>query len=198
MKKIVLLVTAIAFSAIPLMAEQKLISTTTEDNKLSLRAGMNIGGNMKTKVTVEDYSDEYEHEVKDASFFVGAQYSLNKQPNSDFGVGADYLFEREEYSIIPVYGYGKLKLGRDFNLVGTLGYNFLSMSDKPSGVKMKNGICYSVGLESQINPDIKLFADYAMYNGGMEMEIDDYYGSYTIEADLAYSTLAFGLSFNLK
>jgi len=197
MKKIVLFTLTSLLFAVPSFCG----TTTAVNDKLDLRAGMNFGGNMHYSTTVSQYSysSSGDSDVKDTGFFIGADYSINKQANTDFGIGAQYLFERDSFSVLPIDVYGKLKIGHDFTAVGRLGYNFLSIKDKSSDTKINNGVCYSLGLEGNISPEMKLFADYSVYNGGVTSTYSDSnIGSYDVKTDISYSTFGFGLSFNIQ
>jgi len=184
--KIALAIASTVLIAIPTFASQ---------TDFTLKAGLNTASNMHAKVSIPDYdySETSDSSAKDMGFFVGAEYTMLKQPNYTLGVDARYLFERESISILPISLIGKLKITKEISGTATLGYNFVSVKDLPSEVSLKNGFCYSLGVEGFVMPDVKLFADYSIYNGGFDMTVYDT----KVNTDLSMSTLSFGLAYNL-
>jgi hypothetical protein len=184
--KIVLAIASTVLIAIPAFSAQ---------TDFTLKAGLNAASNMHAKVSIPDYdySETADESIDDMGFFVGAEYTMLKQPQYSLGVDVRYLFEREDTSIIPVSLIGKMKFSKEISGTATLGYNFLSVKDLPSEMKINNGFCYSVGVEGQVMPDVKLFADYAIYNGGVDGEMS----GTEVKTEMSMSTLTLGVAYNL-
>lgn len=164
---------------------------------LSFKAGINMGGNMHSVTEAPEYDIKLttDTSVDDMGFFIGADYSLVKNPVYTLGIGAEYLLEREDFSTLPIYAFGNYKVTKDISVMAKIGYAFSNIKgfEDFDGVKMKNGFCYGLGVEGYVVPDVKLFANYDLYNAGLEASIYDI----KVTSDMTYSTLSLGVALNL-
>jgi len=180
-----------------LMVTAGLVYATPAKDDLSIKAGINMGGNLHSVTEAPEYNIKLtsDSSVKDMGFFVGADYSLVKNPAYTLGVGAEFLFEREDFSTLPVYAFGTYKVTKDISLMAKIGYSFTNIKgfEDFDGVEMKNGLTYGFGVEGYVMPDVKMFANYDMYNMGLEASIYDV----KVTSDMTYSTLSLGVALNL-
>lgn len=139
--------------------EPELVSTKKE-SCLEVKSGISLLSNTTTKT---NHDSNTKSTIRDTGFFIGGDLTLSRLPNIDFGVGVVYDINRNNLNI-PVYAFTKIYLNQKFSLLGSLGYNFYTMKNKPSNVKFENGMYYAAGLEMAVIPQIALFTEYNVRN----------------------------------
>lgn len=145
---------------------------------MSFSATVDFGGNMHTSVS--DFSSD---NTVDTGVTIGAEYAVNNQ----FGFGAKYQLERNDFSFIPVYGYASATFDK-MTVQGNLGYNLLTIKNS-DGVDVNGGIYIGLGGSYAFTKNIKAIGEFSLNQG--QLSAND------VNIDLSYSKMSLGVAYTL-